>query len=190
MEPSRDVQADEINHGRLQSDHAGTAPTRARWQVRAAVAATIAICVGLGLYVTHGRDSSHPSFDAYHAYVDHRWYLQLPTSSAGYLELGKAGGFRVNDTGVEYFGTYAITGKGRLSIRWTGVSSGGGLGDQTVVNAFAPLVGDFSQTIVNKRNKTAVITSTSGARLSLDVEGHVLTFAEQPGDGDTVVVHP
>jgi hypothetical protein len=189
MESRRDVQADEIKHGRSESDQEGTAATGARWQVWTSVAATIAICGGLGLYVTHGRDSSHPSFDAYHAYVDHRWYLQLPSPTGGYIELGKAGGFRVNDTGVEYFGTYTITGKGRLSIRWTGVSSGGGLGDQTVVNAFVPLVGDFSQTI-NKMDETAVITSTSGARLSLDVEGHVLTFAEEPGDGDIVFVDP
>ena len=160
------------------SDPATTAPTRARWQVWTSVVVATVMCVGLGLYLTVDRNSSHTSSDLYHAYAGHRWYLQLPTSSPGYIELGDDGVFTTLDTEVEFFGTYRITGAGELIARWTGgISTGTPNFDQTVVDALAPL-NDFAKKI--NVDKTMKIRPISGTSFSLDVEGHILTFAERP----------
>lgn len=114
-----------IRTTRTMRDRADAAPTRARWQFWTSVVTAILICIGLELYPTYDRSSHHESSGPYHAYAGHRWYLQLPTSSAGYIELGDAGVFHTYDTAVAFFGTYVITGTGRLVVHWTGgVSTG------------------------------------------------------------------
>ena len=113
-----DTDADLVKDGRSQGDAADTAPTRGRWQFGIFVVAALVICVGFELCLSY-RNSLHATSDRYHAYVGHRWYLQLPTSSSGYIELDGAGAFRVNDTSVEFFGTYVITSNGELRVRWT-----------------------------------------------------------------------
>jgi hypothetical protein len=109
--------------------------------------------------------------------VGHRWYLQLPTSSSGYIELDDAGVFKTYNTEIEFFGTYAMTGTGQLVVRWTGgVSTGTPQFDQTVVDALAPL-NDFAKKI--DVPKTMMIRPISATMFSLDVEGHTLTLFDK-----------
>jgi hypothetical protein len=179
MGSSADAQAEASKDGRSQSDHANTA--RARGKVWASVVVTIVICVGLGLYLTHSRNSSRASSgssassDLYSAYAGHRWYLQLPTSSSGDIELGAAGVFTTYNTEEEFFGTYRITDTGQLIVRWTGgISTGTPNFDQTVVDALAP-INDFAKQI--NVDKTMTIHAISETSFSLDVEGHTLRFS-------------
>jgi hypothetical protein len=177
MESSGDAQADLVKGGRSQSDRAYAAPTRGRWQVWAAVVAAIVICGGLGLYLTVDRNSSHASSYPYRSYAGHRWYLQLPTSSSGYIELGDDGVFKSYDTEGEFFGTYRITDTGELIARWTGgISTGTPNFDRTVVDALAPL-NDFAKKI--NVDKTMMIQPISETSFSLDVDGNTLTFADE-----------
>jgi hypothetical protein len=183
MGSSGDAQADPSKDGRSRSDHASTVPARARWQVWASAVVTMVICLGLGLYLTHDRNSSRASSDSsassdlYSAYAGHRWQLQLPTSSLGYIELGDGGVFKTYNTEEEYFGAYRITDTGQLIVRWTGgISTGTPNFDKTVVDALAPL-NEFAKPDVF--DKTMMMQPISGTSFSLDVDGHTLTFSDK-----------
>ena len=177
MGSSGGAQANPIKPARSQGDR-DAAPTRTRRQFWTLTVAAVAVCVCFALYLAHDRQSPHASSDPYQAYVGHRWYLQPPTSSSGYIELDDAGAFTTYDTEEEYFGTYAITDTGQLVVRSTHASSTGTPKfDQTVVNALAPL--NKFATNNNSVPKTMMIRPMNAASFSLDVEGHILTFSDK-----------
>jgi hypothetical protein len=104
----------------------------------------------------------------YNIYRGHRWYLQIPGSSSGYLDLESSDKIAFWNTQQQLLGTYNIESTGQLTVHWTGVSSGMVVFDQAVVDAMAP-VGDTAPMFIR---------STTPATLVLQIASHTLTFAE------------
>jgi|SRR5450432_1588117 len=109
-------------------------------------------------------DTSRPDYNVYRG---HRWYLELPGSTDGFIDLGAGGAFTLWNTQQQLLGTYTIKASGQFIFKVTGVSSGKVFFDQAVVDAMDPI-----------GNAPAFIRSTTPTALVLEVSGHTLTFAQ------------
>jgi hypothetical protein len=126
--------------------------------------------VPLGIFALAGCGSSMPQATPgpdYTMYQGHRWFLNLPAPTPGFIDLGTDDKVTIYNTEQQLVGTYRIEDDGRFSIQITGVSSGRALGvDRAVVDAMDAIGVD----------QPMFIRSTDSSALVLEARSHTLTF--------------
>lgn len=135
---------------------------RLLWLLVALVPLSILALAGCGSSIPRAT----PRAD-YTIYQGHRWFLNLPAPTPGFIDLSTDGKVTIYNTEQQLLGTYGIEDDGRFSIQITGVSSGRVLGvDRAVVDAMDAIGND----------QQVFIRSTDSSALILEAGSHKLTF--------------